>query len=393
VATRPGTARAWLLGLLPLLLLAALLAWIVRTDPVGSLRGGAPPVEDLVFARVTLSDGLIRATVVNNGPDPVRIAQVTVDEAYWSFHQEPPGPLSHLARATVEIPYPWVVGEAHELVLVTATGVTVPYAIDVAVETPRPSGRFFGLFALIGAYVGVLPVALGLLWYPLLRRLGAAGRDFVLALTIGLLVFLFVDTFEAGREAAAELASSFHGPVLFALTAVLAYLAIEAFGAWLRGRRTGEEGRAWAAALLVAVGIGLHNFGEGLAVGAAFGLGELALGTLLILGFTLHNTTEGLAIVAPLARTRVSLRSLLVLGLVAGVPTIPGAWLGAFTYSTLWSVVFLAIGAGAIAQVVVQIARGTAGDRRLAELLASPAVFLGLLSGFAVMYVTGLVVG
>jgi len=393
VAMRPGTARAWLLGLLPLLLLAALLAWIVRTDPVGSLRGGAPPVEDLVFERVTLSDGLIRATVVNNGPDPVRIAQVTVDEAYWSFHQEPPGPLSHLARATVEIPYPWVVGEAHELALVTGTGLTVPYAIDVAVETPRPSGRFFGLFALIGAYVGVLPVALGLLWYPLLRRLGPAGRDFVLALTIGLLVFLFVDTFEAGREAAAELASSYHGLVLFALTALLAYLAIEAFGAWLRGRRTGEEGRAWAAALLVAVGIGLHNFGEGLAVGAAFGLGELALGTLLILGFTLHNTTEGLAIVAPLARTRVSLRSLLVLGLVAGVPTIPGAWLGAFTYSTLWSVVFLAIGAGAIAQVVVQIARGTAGERRLGELLARPAVFFGLLAGFAVMYVTGLVVG
>lgn len=385
--------RAWALGLLPLALLAGLLAWIVETDPVGSLRGGAPPVEDLVFERVELSDGLIRATVVNNGPDPVRIAQVMVDQAYWSFDAEPGGALPHLGRAVVDVHYPWVEGEAHELVLVTSTGLTVAHEIEVALETPRPSGRFLGLFALVGLYVGVLPVALGLLWYPLLHRLGRAGRDFVLALTVGLLVFLLVDTVEEGREAAAELASSYHGLVLFTLTGLLAYLAIEAFGVWLRGRRPGEEGVAWSAALLVAFGIGLHNFGEGLAIGAAFGLGELALGTLLILGFTLHNTTEGLAIVAPLSRTRVSLTSLVLLGLVAGAPTIPGAWLGAFTYSTLWSVVFLAIGAGAIAQVVVQIARGTAGERRLGELAASPAVFLGLLAGFAVMYLTGLAVG
>ncbi len=386
-----GRARLWLFGLLPLALLAALLAAIVAFDPAEDLAGAFPPVEELVFERVVLEPGHLRVGVLNNGPDPVTIAQVQVDEAYWQFTQEPAGALAHLDHAELLVPYPWVEGETHEFKAVTATGLTFAHEIAVAVETPRPGARALGLFALIGTYVGVLPVALGLLWYPLVRRLGRQGRDFILALTVGLLAFLFVDTVEDGLEAGRELAGVYQGKVLFVLVAALAYLAIEALGAWLNRRRGGEM--AWTTALLVAMGIGLHNFGEGLAIGAAFALGELALGTLLILGFTLHNTTEGLAIVAPLAETRARLGRLLALGLLAGAPTILGAWLGGFTYSALWSVVFLAVGAGAIAQVAVQIARGTAGKRPLAELLASRAVLLGLFTGFAVMYVTGLLVG
>jgi zinc transporter, ZIP family len=145
-------------------------------------------------------------------------------------------------------------------------------------------------------------------------------------------------------------------------------------------------------ALLVAIGIGLHNFGEGLAIGAALALGEAALGSLLIIGFTLHNTTEGLAIVAPLARSRVPLGRLLLLGLIGGVPTIAGAWLGGFLYSPVWSVLFLALGAGAIAQVVVQIARGVAGDRPVGAYLRSGPVMAGLVAGFALMYTTGMLV-
>lgn len=383
--------RTWVLALLPLVLLAGLVAAIVGLDPARDLAAGFPPVEELVFERVALSPGEIRATVLNNGPDPVTIAQVVVDEAYWQFAQEPAGALPHLGRAQLTLPYPWVEGEAHELKVVTSTGLTFPHEIAVAVETPRPGAKLVGLFALIGLYVGVLPVAMGLLWYPLMRRLGPAGRDFVLALTVGLLAFLFVDAVVDGLEAGGELAGSYQGKVLFVLVAAFSYLAIEALGAWLARRTKG--GLAWTRALLAALGIGLHNFGEGLAIGAAFALGELALGTLLILGFTLHNTTEGLAIVAPLGATRVGWRQLLGLGLLAGAPTILGAWLGGFTYSLLWSVVFLGIGAGAIAQVALQIARGTAGQRSASELLTSRAVLWGLLAGFGVMYLTGLLVG
>ena len=384
--------RVWFWAVLPLALLA-LLVWLIGAlDPTRVLRGNAPPVEVLVFERVTLTDGGITASVLNDGPDPVTIAQVQIDEAYWSFEQDPPGELEHLDRARIRIPYPWVEGETHELRLLTASGITFDHEIAVAIETPTPSPRYFGLFALIGLYVGVIPVGLGLLWYPMLGRLGRAGLDFVLALTVGLLIFLFLDTVHDGLEVAEEVAVSLQGAVLFLGVAALSYLAIEFLGRALRSGATSASS-ARATAMIVALGIGLHNFGEGLAIGAAFSLGEVTLGTLLIIGFTLHNTTEGLAIVAPLAEDRVAIRDLVLLGAIAGVPTILGGWIGAFTYSRPWSIAFLAIGAGALAQVSVQILTGTAGERRMADFLTTRPVLTGLFVGMAIMYATGMLVG
>ena len=177
-ATEPKTSKGmlWLLALLPLVLLALLLVLIGRFDVTEAIRGDAPPVEELTFQRVELLAEGFRVTVLNDGPDPVTIAQVLVDEAYWYFAQEPSGELRHLARARLDIPYPWVEGDGHEIRLITATGVTFDHEIAVAIETPRPSWEFFAIFALIGMYVGVLPVALGLLWYPVIRRLGRRGR-------------------------------------------------------------------------------------------------------------------------------------------------------------------------------------------------------------------------
>ena len=379
------------LALLPLVLLAGLLVWIVRSGPVEAVRGEAPPVEVLRIQRVELAPQRIEVAVLNDGPDPATIAQVQVDDAYWAFTQDPPGRLSHLDRARLVIPYPWVQGETHVVRLVTATGLTFEHEIPVAMATPRPGWRFLGLFALIGLYVGVLPVALGLLWYPLVRRLSPRALDFLLALTLGLLLFLLVDTAHEGLEAAGELPGSFQGLALLAFGAAAAWLALEALGGWLRRRSAGAEA-AWVTALLLAVGIGLHNFGEGLAVGAALAPGEAALGTLLILGFTLHNLTEGLAIVVPLGAVRVRLRRLLLLGLIGGAPTIAGAWLGGFVYSPVLAVLFLALGAGAIAQVLVQILRAVAGERPLGAYLGSGPAVAGLFAGFAVMYATGMLI-
>jgi zinc transporter ZupT len=387
---------------LPLALLAALLAVLVWWGPADALRGdGHPPVERLTFQRVELDERGITMDVLNDGPDPVTIAQVQVDDAYWTFEMEPAGPLAHMRQTRIDLPYPWVEAETHAIRLITSTGVTFDYEIGVAVPTPRPSARYFALFTLIGLYVGVLPVAIGLLWFPWMSRLGRAGLDFVLALTVGLLLFLMVDSGFEGLEAAAMLPESYQGAALFVFTAAGAFLALELLGSWLRARRrdvpTGRTG--WILALLIAIGIGIHNLGEGLAIGAAFALGEAGLGALLILGFTLHNTTEGLAIVAPLAREssegspRPRIADLLVLGLIGGAPTIAGAWIGGFLYSGVWPTLFLAIGVGAILQVVVQIARQTLGERPLMTYLTSPAVAAGLAVGFLVMYATGMIIG
>ena len=394
----PATVSVWVIALLPLALLAGLVSFIVWSGPAEAVRGDDyPPIEELTFQRVMLGDAGIIATVLNDGPDPVTIAQVQVDDAYWEFSADPGTELGHLDRAVLTIPYPWVQGDTHVVRILTSSGVTFDYEVAVAVQTPQPDGRYFAVFTLIGLYVGVLPVAIGLMWFPLVSRLGRAGLDFVLALTLGLMVFLLVEAGQEGLETAGVIPSSFQGVALFVCVAIGAFLALETLGRWLRGRRQRvreqSHGQGWVLAVLVAVGIGLHNFGEGLAIGAAFALGEVALGTVLIVGFTLHNTTEGLAIVSPLAKERVRIRDLVQLGLIGGAPTIAGAWIGGFVYSPIWSVVFLAVGAGAIAQVIVQIARQMAGDTPVSQHMATVPVLSGLMAGFGVMYVTGLVVG
>lgn len=141
------------------------------------------------------------------------------------------------------------------------------------------------------------------------------------------------------------------------------------------------------------MGIGLHNLGEGLAIGAAFAFGQAALGTFLVIGFTLHNITEGIGIAAPIARERPAMWHFGVLAMLAGAPAILGVWIGGFSYNPLATAVFLALGAGAIAQVVYEvgrlIARQSADDNTP---LLSPAVFGGLVAGIALMYATALLV-
>ena len=400
-ATAQRTRRpAWLAGVAPLAVLAVAIGLFVLLDAPGLDRIGVPQ-EELAVERTVLKPDEIQLHVRNEGADPVQVRQVIVNDAFAAFDQSD-SEIGRLGGSEIDVEYPWIEGQNYDVQLVTATGATIDHAIEAAVETPDAGLDFYGLMALIGIYVGVIPVAIGMLWLPWIRGVDARWIRFLLAFTVGLLGFLGVEALLEGTELAGTGVEAFGGAALVWLGAAGAFLALAGVDAWLRGRRgtgAGAEGAAGAtgfasagyrAAFLVALGIGLHNLGEGLAIGSAYAVGSLALGATLVIGFALHNTTEGLAIVAPVAQERQArLRRLALLGLLAGAPAVLGAWIGASAFNPSLAALMFGVGAGAIAQVVVQIAPAI---RDGAGRLLHPLGVAGLLTGLTVMYLTGLMV-
>lgn len=391
-APKKRTVPTLVLALLPLVLLVAVVSVFLKTDPTEPLRASFPPIEQLSIQRVILEPGQITMKVVNDGPDPVTIAQVLVDEAYWDFTIEPGSTIGRLGRATVTINYPWVKDEAHEVTLVTSTGATFGHEIEVAVASPKPTAKLFGLFALLGTYVGVIPVALGLLWLPALGRISQGWLEFFLFLTIGLLVFLGFDALAEALETLENVPGIYQGVGLLVIGGLGSFALLTALNNSLASGQDGAKQKPLTLSYMVSGGIGLHNLAEGLAIGAAYALGEITLGTMLVLGFMLHNITEGLAIVAPIAKSGARISQLVALGAIAGVPTICGAWIGGFLYSPVWALLFLAIGAGAIFQVAWQIMAQMARRRGGLEAVLDFRNAGGLMAGFGIMYATGILV-
>jgi zinc transporter ZupT len=391
--TQRRALPAWLLGLVPLMLAVGVLgAFAVLGGPGLGDRPG-PAIEEISVERTVLAPGSIKLTVRNDGPDRVTLAQAFVNDAFVDFDAAHAA-VDRLRATTVHIAYPWIEGEAYEVGLLTSTGATFTHEIAAAVETPSADLGFFGLMALLGLYVGVIPVALGMLWLPFVRRVDATWIRVLLAATVGLLGFLAVDATLEALEIAGQGPQALGGAGLVALGAGLAYLVLAAVSSGVSARAA-KAGAAGASPLrmagLVALGIGLHNLGEGLAIGSAYATGALALGTFLVVGFAIHNTTEGLAIVAPLGRgdVRASVGRLAALGLLAGGPAVLGAWIGAAAFTPSLAAFLLGVGVGAIAQVIVQIAPGL---RDAAGRVLDRAVAGGIAGGMLVMYATGLVV-
>lgn len=371
----------------PLLVLILASAWLINSDWLKAFDTGAPPVEKVTFERTILDHNGIRTQIRATGSEPVTIAQVQIDGAYWSFTQNPPGALGHLSSAWLHIPYPWVLGEKHEIKVVTKTGTTFKKDIDVAVPTPQPLIGQLGPQALLGIFVGVVPVVIGMLFYPAMRRIGTQGLNFTLALTVGLLAFLFGDSLKEAMELATTATPAFQGIVMVGLVAALAFLVLFAVG-----RRHGTP-TGLALATYIALGIGLHNLGEGLAIGAAFAGGVAGLGAFLVLGFTLHNVTEGIGIVAPLVEKRPALSKFVGLALLAGAPAILGIWLGSLSYAPQWSALALAVGAGAILQVIVEVGSYLMRNAsRASSTWLTPSTFAGLVVGIGFMYATAMLV-
>ncbi|TMQ59178.1 MAG: ZIP family metal transporter [Candidatus Eisenbacteria bacterium] len=393
-AARSSALRVVVSGFAPLLLVALMAWWFLRFG-VDYVRLGPAPVEKLAIERVIFRPQEITLLVRNEGPGPLTVAQLLVNQAMWDFSITPGRELARLQSARISVPFDWIEGDPYVFDVITGTGIRHVRKVEVATATPSVSPRALSIFGLLGVYVGVIPVFLGLLWLPFLRSMPRSWMDFWISLTAGLLAFLAIDTFRESFEVMGRVPEFLNGLMLVALGAIGAFLALTGIDTILRrgSESRPAPARGMALAMMIAIGIGLHNLGEGLAIGAAYTLGEVALGSFLILGFTLHNTTEGLAILSPIVQEEVSWRDLALLGFVGGGPTIVGAWTGAFTYSDPLSLVFLGIGGGAILQVIRVLVRARAESGESAvEALAKPRNIAGLLVGFLLMYLTGLLV-
>ncbi len=489
------------LAVTPLIILAGMIYFL--SSPFGqNLINTGVPLPEVTIEKVEFHENQVVAFIRNTGPEQVTISQADINDRIQAAAIEPSQVLPRLSEAKVIIPFFWNTAERYEVGITTSDGTRFSKVIDAAAPAPIPNINQFSVFAVLGVFVGVIPVLIGLAWYPFMRKITRNQYNFFLSLTAGLLVFLGIDAFlESNEIAANNLAATFNGQLLIPVIIIVTFLGLfylsEFFGKRAESKLSFEyekeekekkEARNLSTqknslestakpvlktrvssvsltnslsndtidlaqkeltdkeeeeeekkeeekltrlinrreiikpltlSLMVAIGIGLHNFGEGLAIGAAVLLGQIALSTFLIIGFTIHNTTEGLAIVAPLAKTgRLMIRRLIAMGLIAGVPTILGTWIGGFVYSPIASIIFLSIGAGAIFQVVYALAvwmskslkqssktnnaesgdfgekTGRSGIRSLASQEKSPsaAIIAGFVMGLLIMYITGLLV-
>ena len=389
--TQPSrfTFRTLLLLLVPIILLAGVIALFLSTGGGLDLQSAAP-VEDLSIERYILKRDLIELQVRNTGPEELTIAQLAINEAIMPFTVTPDTSIPRLGRAVIHINYPWSHGEAYGITVFTTNAIAFGVDIPVAFETPLPTGRTFWGFTLIGLYVGVIPIFLGIFWFPALRTLGRRTMTFLMAATAGLLIFLGIDTIAEALEFAAEVPGPFQGIGLVGIGAVATFLLLDAISKQQTSIAGSESDRRLAIAFMIAVGIGFHNLGEGLAIGAAYNVGEIALGTFLVVGFIIQNITEGLGIIAPVLRDRPSLGRLALMGLIGGGPAIIGAWIGGYSPSPILAVLFLAIGTGAIFEVVYEIAKLIQKDTQ--REVMPMTVFSGVVTGMLLLWVTGLLI-
>ena len=483
------------LAITPLIILAGMIYFL--SSPYGqNLINTGVPLPEVTIEKVEFHQNQVVAFIRNTGPEQVTISQADINDRIQSAAIEPSQVLARLSEAKVIIPFFWNIAEPYEVGITTSDGTRFSKVIEAAALAPIPNINQFSVFALLGVFVGVIPVLIGLAWYPFMRKITRNQYNFFLSLTAGLLVFLGIDAFlESNEVAANNLAATFNGQLLIPVIIITTFLGLFYLSEYFskraesklsyeyekeknearhqitqnnslvssdksisktrlestsqtnplsndtidliqqeredeRKEKEKEEQltrfvdkreiiKPLTLSLMVAIGIGLHNFGEGLAIGAAVLLGEIALSTFLIIGFTIHNTTEGLAIVAPLAKTgRLMIRRLIAMGLIAGVPTILGTWIGGFVYSPLASIIFLSVGAGAIFQVVYALAvwmskslkqsskttnaesrdfgekttRGGMRSLSFHEKSPSAAIIAGFIIGLLIMYITGLLV-
>ncbi|MGH9913387.1 MAG: ZIP family metal transporter, partial [Nitrososphaeraceae archaeon] len=370
----PSSKRSLILAFVPIVVLATMIIFLL--SPYGqSLINTGIPLPQVTIEKVEFHDNQILAYVRNTGPLEIVVSQADVNDRIQSAAIEPSSIIPRLAEAKVMIPFPWIPGTPYEIGITTSDGTRFSKSVEAAALAPSPDANQALLFTSLGVYVGVIPVMIGLMWYPYIRRISVGKYSFFLSLTAGLLVFLGIDALlEVNEIVNQNLAAVFNGQALSVLVTISSFIVllyaserltqraiekavlnknhslasssyVDKLGKSEKSTTERQGGEIYnksaktsssnqevqiqlqryqqllkplTISMMIAIGIGLHNFGEGLAIGAAILLGEVALSTFLIVGFTLHNTTEGLAIVAPIAKIersrRMMIRRLITMG-------------------------------------------------------------------------------
>ena len=373
----------------PVVLLAILIIFLL--GPASTFLQFGIVLPEISIEKVEFIGNEIQATVRNTGPIDVNVVVADVNDRIQPAAIEPDTHLERFETALVRIPFDWNEGQPYTIGLTIDDGTRFEKQIDAASASLEPNSELFVFLGIIGLLIGVVPIMIGLLWYPFIKKLGKNAFNFFLAFTIGLLLFLGLDAIEEAFEISdTHLASVFNGELLIATVVILSFLGLYGIGNILIKRSEFSKlSKGLAISLMVAIGIGLHNLGEGLAVGAAIALGQVALSTFLIIGFAIHNTTEGLAIAAPLTRTKSVIGKMVGFGLIAGTPAIFGTWIGGFSFSPFFTIIFLSIGAGAIFQVVWSIFKFIKEE---SDSFSSISIICGIASGLVVMYLTSIII-
>ena len=391
VPSKKSSLNTLVLFLVPVLLLAGVIVLFVFTRGAGLNVTPAVPIESVQFERTILRSGQIELRLRNTSPQEIRIAQININEATWPYTISPGPKIPRLGTAVILLNYPWVQAEAYEITVFSSNSIPFNTSIPVATTTATVSVGTLWSFTLIGIYVGIIPVVLGMFWLPALKSLGPRAMTFLMSATVGLLVYLGIDATSEALEVGGTLSGAFQSTGIVGIGIIGTFLLLDAVSRQQMGIGRSEAGQRMTLAMMIAVGIGLHNLGEGLAIGAAYAVGAAALGTFLVVGFIIQNITEGLGIIVPISKDKPAIRSLALLGVIGGGPAIVGAWVGGLVYSQPLSVLFLAIGAGAVFQVAFEIGRQMIW-KEMAKRRIPVTVFAGVFTGMLTLYVTGVMI-
>ena len=300
------------IALIPLLVLSGMLIFLL--GPGMSILNIGIPLPEITIEKIEFQTDKIVAFIRNTGPEGVEIAQADINDRMVPAAIEPSKTLSRLAEAKVIVPFSWIAGVPYEVGITISDGTRFSKSVDAAALAPTPNVEQASYFAIIGIYVGVIPVLIGLLWFPFIKRLSLNKYKFFLSLTAGLLVFLGIDALVESNEIVGEnIAGAFNGQVLIAMITIITFLVLlyaseklverakmQAYSNTSKSnlatysssssttkipqkqqkqqqQQLEQVAKPFAIAMMIAIGIGLHNFGEGLAIGAAVLLGEVAL--------------------------------------------------------------------------------------------------------------------